>query len=209
MPSYLISHQAPPLLIKAKFPKRIDGIAICIGSIIPDINLYTDLFSRNFTHSFFGVLLLAVPLAVLLTMVFDKCIAPLISRISMGKWFIFKPLRFFGLDSLKYLKKKKFDRRFLLIAFYSGLLGGITHLLLDIPTHPNIELFYPWVVIKTPALIKNVIVDFGSITIFNLQIDIKFSLTRRIWDLFLIPITLYLMRYIKKHSLVQKSRKIS
>jgi hypothetical protein len=33
MPFTLISHQAPSLLIKTKFPRKIDGIAICIGSI--------------------------------------------------------------------------------------------------------------------------------------------------------------------------------
>jgi membrane-bound metal-dependent hydrolase YbcI (DUF457 family) len=205
MPSTLISHQAPALLIKAKFPRKIDGIAICIGSILPDINLYNNLFSRNFTHSFIGVIMIIAPLAVLLTMVFDRWLASLISRISMGKWLIFKPLRFFGLDNLKYLKKKKFDRRFFLISFYSSLLGGITHLLLDLPTHANIALFYPWVII-TPSLIKNVIVNIGTITILNFQIAIKFSLTRRLWDLFLIPITLYLMRYIKTQNLVRKLR---
>ena len=78
MPSYLISHQAPPLLIKAKFPRRIDGIAICISSILSDINLYTSIFSRAFTHSFIGVILLVIPLAILLTILFDKFIAPLV-----------------------------------------------------------------------------------------------------------------------------------
>jgi hypothetical protein len=127
----------------------------------------------------------------------------------MGKQFIFKPLRFFGLDRLRFLKHKTFNKRFFLIAFYSALLGGVTHLLLDIPTHSNIELFYPIVVIQTPALIKNIIVDLGTITIFSLQIDIKFSLTRRLWDLFLIPITLYLMRYIKNHNSAKKSQGFS
>jgi membrane-bound metal-dependent hydrolase YbcI (DUF457 family) len=204
MPSYLISHQAPTLLIKAKFPRKIDGIAICMGSIIPDINLYTNLFSRTFTHSFIGVLLLVTPLAVLLTIIFDKFFASLISRISMRKSFIFKPLRYFGLQNLKYLNKKKIDGRFLLIAFYSSSLGGISHLLLDLPTHSNIVLFYPWIVIYVTALIKNIIINIGTITILNFQIAIKFSLTRRLWDLFLIPISLYLIRYIDKHKLVNK-----
>jgi membrane-bound metal-dependent hydrolase YbcI (DUF457 family) len=200
MPSFLVSHQAPALLIKVKYRSKIDGIAICIGSMIPDLNLFTGLLSRNFTHSLFGVILLTVPLTILLTILFDKYLASLIPSISMKKQFIFKPLRFFGLGRLRFLKNKKFNKRFFIIAFYSAFLGGVTHLLLDIPTHPNIELFYPIIVIQTPALIKNVIVDFGTINIFSLQIDFKFSLTRRLWDLFLIPISLYLMRYIKKHN---------
>jgi hypothetical protein len=147
--------------------------------------------------------MLIAPLAVLLTMVFDRWLASPISRISTGKWLIFKPLRFFGLDNLRYLKKKKFNSRFLLISFYSSILGGITHLLLDLPTHNNIALFYPWVII-TPSLIQNVVLNIGTLTFFNFQIAIKFYLTRRLWDLFLIPITLYLMRYIKTQNLVLK-----
>jgi hypothetical protein len=83
------------------------------------------------------------------------------------------------------------------------MLGGVTHLLLDLPTHTNIALFYPWV-IKIPSLIYNVVIRLGTITVFNFQFVIKFSFTRRLWDLFLIPITLYLMRYIKTQNLGRK-----
>jgi hypothetical protein len=107
---------------------------------------------------------------------FNKFIASFISRISRGKWFFLKPLRYFGLDNLKYLKNKKIDERFLLVAFYSGLLGGVSHLLLDLPTHSNIVLFYPWIVILTPALIKNVILNLGTISIFIFNLPLNFLL---------------------------------
>ena len=39
MPSSLFSHQAPGLILKLKYPKKFDGTALCIGTIIPDINV--------------------------------------------------------------------------------------------------------------------------------------------------------------------------
>ncbi|MBY9015123.1 MAG: DUF4184 family protein [Candidatus Lokiarchaeota archaeon] len=204
MPSTFISHQAPAILLKLKYPKKIDLTAICIGTIIPDLNLIS-ILNRNFTHSFIGVIILTVPITILLTIIFNKYFAPLISWISLQNISILKPLRYFGLDDLKYLEKR-FNKKFFLIASYSALLGGLTHILLDMPSHPHIQFFYP-LIIKVPILIENINLYFGSITIFNIQLTFEimlYSLIRRIFDLFLIPITLFLLRYIKKRNLIQK-----
>ncbi|MBY9004613.1 MAG: DUF4184 family protein [Candidatus Lokiarchaeota archaeon] len=205
MPSFLISHQAPAFLIKLKYPKKIDLVAICIGTIIPDLNLFSSILNRNFTHSFIGIIIVTVPLTIFLSIMFIKYLSPLISWISVQKYFILKPLRFFGLDDLKYLKLQ-LNKKFFLIASYSALLGGLAHILLDMPSHPHIQFFYP-IIIEVPILIENINLYFGSITIFNIQITFEimlYSLIRRIWDLVLIPITLYFLRYIKKHNLIQK-----
>jgi len=205
MPSFLISHQAPAFLIKLKYPRKIDLVAICIGTIIPDLNLFFSILSRNFTHSFIGIIIVTVPITVFLTVIFIKYLTPLISWISVQKCFILKPLRFFGLDNLKYLQPQ-LNKKFFLIASYSAFLGGLTHLLVDMPSHAYIDLFYPLFVIKVPFLIENINIYFGSIIIFNIHFTLEImlhSLIRRIWDLFLIPITLYLLRYIKKHNLIQ------
>ena len=38
MPDFLIAHQTPTLLIKMKYPKKFDGVALCIGAMAPDFN---------------------------------------------------------------------------------------------------------------------------------------------------------------------------
>ena len=43
MPSSILSHQAPGLALKTRFPKKFDGIALCLGTFIPDLNF---IFSR-------------------------------------------------------------------------------------------------------------------------------------------------------------------
>ncbi|MFW9948041.1 MAG: DUF4184 family protein [Candidatus Odinarchaeota archaeon] len=57
MPSPIISHQAPALFIKIKYPKKIDGTAICIGALVPDICEIIPLGIRTFTHSLLGLFL--------------------------------------------------------------------------------------------------------------------------------------------------------
>jgi len=39
MPSSIISHQAPGLLLKINYPNMFDGTALCISTIIPDISV--------------------------------------------------------------------------------------------------------------------------------------------------------------------------
>jgi len=142
MPNPIISHQAPALYLKMKFPKWIDGVSICIGALVPDLTLTIEI--RHVTHSLLGQIYWTVPITLILGMLFSRYIASILSNIANKKGVIPKLLQYFGVGKWGILKSKKFDKKFLLVAFYSALLGGLTHLLLDFPSHPYIELFYPW-----------------------------------------------------------------
>jgi len=116
-------------------------------------------------------------------------------------------LRYFGVDEWVLLKKKKYGRRYFIVASYSALIGGLTHLLLDLPSHEFIELFFPWVIIQNPDFLLYSIIDFGTITVGQVQIDRNLTVFQLIWiieTLITLVITLYLLGYIKKHNLISK-----
>ncbi|NVM34229.1 MAG: DUF4184 family protein [Candidatus Lokiarchaeota archaeon] len=210
MPSSLLSHQAPALLLKIKYPKKFDGTALCISTFVPDIVVVIDPFFsynlRAFTHSFLGLIVFTLPLTLLLTIVFCKYFAPFSANLARKKGFIFKPMRYFGLDQWDNLKKKKYNRMFYVVASYSALIGGITHLLLDLPAHATIDLFFP-ITLQSPEILLYSIIDFGPITIGEMQIERNLTIYQLIWmieTLVTFVITLYLLRYIKKRNLINK-----
>lgn len=209
MPSSIISHQAPALLIKLKFPNRIDGTAICLATIIPDFNIFFDPFFpisfRNITHSFLGLLIWTIPLTIFSTMLFSKYIAPWLANLAKKDNFFTKSLSYFGVDSWENLKLKRFDKRFFITGTYSALIGGITHLLLDLPAHETIELFFP-LILTSPDFILYPIVDFGTISTFRGEIEMVIAVYHLVWILesvLLIIPSLYMLRYIKKNKLLE------
>ena len=195
MPNPIISHQAPALYLKMKFPLRIDGVAICVGTIVPDLVLTNDL--RHVSHSFLGQLYWTVPLTVILSMLFCRYIVSNLSIIARKEGLIPKILRYFGVDDWGLLKSKKFDKKYFVIAFYSALLGGLTHLLIDFPSHPYIELFYPWLIIPFFEFVWIPLLDFGFFTIWG------FSMIWIVEDILLFITSLYLLRTIKKKDLIK------
>jgi hypothetical protein len=208
MPSSLFSHQVPGLILKIKYPKRFDGTALCISTIIPDIyllfNPFVPFHFRNFTHSLLGLALLGIPLTIILTIAFSSYFGPFLAKVAKHKGLLFKPMRYLGIDKLEYLKYKKFDKRFFLVSFYSALLGGLTHLLLDLPAHENIELFFP-LILQSPEILLFTFIDFGTIVIGSTEIERKLTLYGLIWfieTLVLLIIAIYYLRKIKKQDLI-------
>ncbi|MFW9940728.1 MAG: DUF4184 family protein [Candidatus Thorarchaeota archaeon] len=209
MPSSVFSHQAPGLALKIKYPNKFDGTALCISTMIPDINIFFDPFLpfnfRNFTHSLIGLILLTIPLTLLFTVIFCMNIGPFFAKIANNKNIFFRPLNYFGVDEWDNLKKKKFNRSFFVVASYSAFIGGLTHLLLDLPAHENIEIFFP-LVFQSPDFLLYSIIDFGTITIGERQIERNLTVYGLIWiieTLITLVIALYLLRYIKKHKLIR------
>ncbi|MBY8990697.1 MAG: DUF4184 family protein [Candidatus Lokiarchaeota archaeon] len=206
MPSSLFSHQAPGLILKLKYPKKLDGTALCIGTIIPDINVMVNPFLpfefRNFTHSLLGLLILVIPLTIFLTILFSKCFGPFLAKMAKK----FRPMRYLGIDKFENLKKKKFNKKFFIVGIYSALIGGLTHLLLDLPAHENIELFFP-LILQSPEILLYSIIDYGTFSIGQIELDGNIRVYDLIWLIetvvFLI-ITIYLLRYIKKQDLINK-----
>ncbi|MFX0000833.1 MAG: DUF4184 family protein [Candidatus Hodarchaeota archaeon] len=210
MPSGVISHQAPGLILKIKYPSKFDGTALCISTLVPDLNVLVDpflLFSfRNFTHSLLGLLIYSIPLTIILTIIFCRNICPFIANIAKRDNLIYKPLKYFGVDEWDNLKKKKYNSRYFIVAFYSALIGGLTHLILDLPAHEYVELFFP-IIFQNPDFLLYSIVDFGPVTIGSIQIERDLTIYQLIWTietLFTLIISLYLLRYIKKRNLINK-----
>ena len=211
MPSGVFSHQAPGLLLKIKYPKKFDGTALCLSMLIPDLHIVIDPLSlytlRNITHSLVGILLFIVPTTLLFTIIFCRYIGPLCASLARRKSLFFKPLRYFGVGEWDHLKKKKYNRRYFIVASYSALIGGLTHILLDLPSHEFIEIFFPWVILQNPDFLLYSIIDFGTITVGQVQIDRNFTVFQLIWiieTLTTFVLVLYLLRYIKKRNLINE-----
>ncbi|MFX1302083.1 MAG: DUF4184 family protein [Promethearchaeota archaeon] len=210
MPSGVISHQAPGLALKIKYPKRFDGTALCLSTLVPDFNVIIDLFIpfsfRNITHSLLGLFIYTIPLTIILTIIFCKYIGPFVSNLAKKNSKIYYPLKYFGIDEWDNLKKKEYNRRYFFVASYSSLIGAFTHLLLDLPAHEYIELFFP-LIMQSPDFLLYSIVDFGPIYIGPLQIDRNLTVYQLIWTIetvITLVIALYLLRYIKKRNLISK-----
>jgi hypothetical protein len=211
MPSSIYSHQAPGLALKVKFPKKIDGTAISLGTFVPDITVLFEFFFtvdlRWLSHSLIGQLIWTVPLAVLTTLLFCRVIAPFCAKIASRNSLIFGPLRYFGIDEWKHLKNKKLSKKFWVVAVYSAIIGGITHLLLDLPSHGDIHIFFPWIVWQSPDFLLYTLVDFGMIPMGSYQAHAQLTVYDLIWlieSLITLLISLYYLRYIKTRNLIEK-----
>lgn len=210
MPSGVISHQAPGLALKIKYPRKFDGTALCISTFVPDLNVLVDPFLpfsfRDFTHSLLGLLIYTIPLTILLTIIFCRIICPFLANIAKRDNLIYKPLKYFGIDEWDNLQKKKYNKRYFIVAYYSALIGGLTHLVLDLPSHKYVELFFP-IIFLNPEFLLYSIVDFGPITIGSMQIERNLTVYQLIWTIETIIffiLALYLLRYIKKRNLISK-----
>lgn len=208
MPSGILSHQAPGLILKVKYPNKFDGTALCISTLVPDVNVIFDPFLpftfRNITHSLLGLVLITLPLTLILTMIFCTYIGPIYANLAKRNGIFAKPLKYFGIDQWDNLKKKKYNRRFFIVASYSALIGGLTHLLLDLPAHETIEIFFP-IILQSPDILLYSIKDFGTINIGQNQINADLTVYQLIWfieTLITAVIAVYLLRYIKKHNLI-------
>jgi hypothetical protein len=210
MPSGVISHQAPGLFLKIKYPKNFDGTALCVSTLVPDLNVIFDPFLsfnlRNFTHSLIGLLIYTVPFTLILTFMFSRYFGPLIAKLAKKDNIVYKPLKYFGVDDWDNLSKKKYNRKYFRVASYSAVIGGLTHILLDLPSHKYIELFFP-IIFQNPDILLYSIVDFGTITIGPFQIERNLTVYQLIWTIETIIffiIALYLLRFIKKRNLISK-----
>ncbi len=202
MPSAIFSHQAPGLVLKIKYPDKFDGTALCISAFTPDLTSLVDFFLpftlRGISHSLLGLFYYTIPLTLLLTVLFRKQIFPYLSRVANKGGRLSKPLNYLGIDAWDKLKNKNYDRKSLIIAIYSAFIGGFTHLLLDLPSHEYIELFFPWVIFQSPK--------FFLYSIWRWQ-NYNFTIYELIWNiesLITLIVAIYALRYIKKNSLISK-----
>jgi hypothetical protein len=210
MPSSIFSHQAPGLVIKIKYPKKFDGAALCVSTLVPDLYIIFQPFLtidlRNITHSLLGLIIYTIPLTIILTMLFSRYIGPFFAKIAKKENRIYKPLKFYGLDDWDKFNRKRFNKRFFVVASYSAFIGGLTHILLDLPAHEYIQMFFP-LILQSPDFLLCSIVDYGTVTIGPIQFNADLPVYQLIWaieTIISLIIALYLLRYIKKYNLVSK-----
>ena len=211
MPSSIISHQVPGLALKVKFPKIFDGSALLFGTVVPDLSfILRYVIPINFSelsHSLIGQILWTIPFGIIATLLFSRYIAPFYAKLARRNGIFARPLRYFGVDQWSYLKKKRFNKRFWIVAAYSAFIGGITHALLDWPSHEFVELFYPWKVFSSPDFLLYSLVDYGTISFGPFLFEVNLTVYNLLWFLetiITIPIFLLYLRYIKKHNLIKK-----
>ncbi len=202
MPSAIFSHQAPGLVLKIKYPDKFDGTALCISTFVPDITAIIDFFLpftlRGISHSFLGLIYYTIPLTLLLTLLFRRYILPYISQVAKKKGKLSKPLTHLGIGDWDKLRNKKYDRKSLIIAIYSAFIGGFTHLLLDLPSHEYIELFFPWVILQNPQFLLYSIRQWQN---YNLTV---YEFIWIVESLITLVLAIYSLRYIKKNRLIIK-----
>lgn len=210
MPLTILSHQAPGLALKARFPKKFDGTALCFGTFIPDLNFIFDFFYPinfyGFTHSLVGQILWTTPLAIVATLIFSRYLGPLFAKIASQKSKFYEPLRYFGIDQWKYLIHKKFSRNFWIISAYSALIGGIFHILLDWFSHSNVYILYPWIFGPNFDFLFFSIINYGIITLGPITFEANLTIFTLLWwleSIITAIISLSYLRYIKKNDLIR------
>ena len=67
MPLTLFAHQVPTMGLKIARPKRFDGTALCIGSMVPDLAYAVSGYLHVDTHEWDGFWRLDLPLAIAIT----------------------------------------------------------------------------------------------------------------------------------------------
>ena len=215
MPSVLLSHQAIILPLKMRYPKKFDGTALMFGSIFVDFEyVFIELFKffavpnpLPLGHSLLGIFLWVIPLSIFTTLLFSKWIGPLtgkiVQKIERGKGI----LSYFGFDQLIHLKKKPYSFRWLWISYYSALIGALSHLLLDLPSHQYIPWFHPFILFETFNFMKFEIMNYGILTIGPLTWKLNLTIYNLIWLIETVLfgiLCLYFLRKIKLQGLIEK-----
>jgi hypothetical protein len=210
VPSTILSHQGFLLSLKIRYPERFDGIALCVGSITPDLVFILSFFlGRSFNEYYLfhsiGGLVYTVPLSLFLLILFNRVLLPIMAYISSEGRFgiISNLLAFFGFDDFGVVKKKKISLIWLLKATFSVLIGIFSHFLLDLPTHGYIPYLKPFYCGSMPDWF------FIEYNRFEIPIYGVFELTNYniLWISFSVILgilAMYNLRYIKKNRLLSK-----
>jgi len=133
-------HAAIPLLPYVRWPRAFSFWALTIGAMVNDLEvvplwiLVGDIYqSRGLMHSVLGVLTLNAVITAVATLYF----VPPAMRWFDRRWREPRVFRFAGQDLHR-------DPRDLPTVYASAALGGLTHILVDIPTHAYNPVWWPW-----------------------------------------------------------------
>ena len=146
MPATLLSHQALVLPLKLRWPARFSGIALCIGSMAPDLEFIGRLHDDwLLSHTVSAQFWFTVPLTALLVWVTTVLLIPaLLPYVPDHAWW--RP------HDLAAIRPPQTMRAWGRVAV-SAWVGGMSHVLLDGVTHGNHSgWLVPWFpILRTPV----------------------------------------------------------
>jgi hypothetical protein len=144
LPSTILSHQSIVLPLKIRYPQTFDGTALCIGSMIPDLDL---LLPGNRSFHALESLIVLLPLTYVGVILFNALLAPRLASMAQrphqGR--IGQLLAYFGVETWDVLASKRFTARWFIRATYSAVFGILSHFLLDLPTHDWFSYLRPFI----------------------------------------------------------------
>jgi Domain of unknown function (DUF4184) len=115
MPLTFPSHQALVLPLKARWPHSFDGVALCIGSMAPDLS-YAFLPARVHVHNALGMITWSLPITLGLMPIAKNLFLPWLAAVHRG----LAPLRNAGREHTTLLRSSM-----------CALLGSASHVLWD------------------------------------------------------------------------------
>lgn len=142
MPVTVFSHQAVVLPLKMRWPRAFSGLALCIGSMAPDLAFIGSLSDDSvFSHTLSAQLWFSAPLTMALVWLLTSVMLPaLLPYVRAHSWW--RP------HDLGALEPPADLAGWSRVAI-SGAVGGLSHVLLDGITHGN---HTGWLVPWFPAL---------------------------------------------------------
>lgn len=151
MPATILSHQALVLPLKLRWPQHFSGLALCIGSMAPDlafIGAMTD--DSVFSHTIAAQLWYTAPVSALLVWLTTALLVPAILPYlrDQTQW---------RLHDLAALESPRGWRGWRRVAL-SAIVGGLSHVLVDGITHGNHS---GWLVPHLPFL-RTMVPHFGG-----------------------------------------------
>jgi len=130
MPATILSHQALVLPLKWRWPHRFSGIALCLGSMAPDLAFIARMSDDSvFSHTLAAQLWYTVPTTMGLVWLLTGLLLPtLLPYLRDHSWWQF--------HHLAALESPRGWRGWTSVAV-SALIGGFSHVLIDGITHGN------------------------------------------------------------------------
>jgi hypothetical protein len=145
VPFPLLAHQAPLLPLKLWRPRLFSAVALCFGSVAPDLEYLLEPKTPGFLHSAVGQVVACLPVSIVVTWLMAVCVGPaLASKLPRSaRWRV---------EDLGSATNPFSSFRAFALVVSSALLGGYCHIFLDAFTHPR-----SWACRKFPSLQRTVL----------------------------------------------------
>jgi len=134
MPATIPSHQAAVLPLKLVSPRRFDGVALVVGSAVPDVGYLTQgLGVAVPSHAWHSLLWFSLPSALIITALVRRAAGIVAAHLPGGG-----PLALRDYGVLATVRHR------LAVTVSSAVLGAASHLVWDMVTHPYVLIGHPF-----------------------------------------------------------------